>query len=240
MTRLTVTMSSGFVSAGGEEIKPRDGLSEYNEDAWERARQKIEELKKPKPDAPGTQEGGKSLYEHLQAQKAAKQEAFEEATKLRNQFRPLDDGEVAFLELVKSRENAKVRAEREETQEELARFRREREAAEEKVRELEATQESSPGGENANAETWTATKKRRRIREDENVPTIKVLRTSTDSQAKPPAGISSKSSDGATANVNEASTHLPSDSKNTTTESQQQKTVVKAPILVSYGSDSDD
>lgn len=62
-------MSSNFVSAGGEESKPREGLSAYNEDAWTKARQKIEELKKPKSDAPGTQEGGKSLYEHLQAQK---------------------------------------------------------------------------------------------------------------------------------------------------------------------------
>jgi len=33
------------------------------------AKKQVEESKKPKVDISGTQEGGKSLYEHLQAQK---------------------------------------------------------------------------------------------------------------------------------------------------------------------------
>lgn len=233
-------MSSGFVSAGGEEIKPRDGLSEYDKDAWEKARQKIEELKKPQPDAPGTQEGGKSLYEHLQAQKAAKQEAFEEATKLRNQFRPLDDSEVAFLESVKSKEEAKVRAERQETHEQLAAFRREREAAEEEARELEAAQEALRGGKETPNETWTATKKRRRAKDDEKIAASKSLKTSTAAEESLSAATPGKAPDPATEKTIEppavpvkkpAGTHEPP---------AAQKAETKASVLVSYDSDSED
>lgn len=233
-------MSSGFVSAGGEEIKPRDGLSEYDKDAWEKARQKIEELKKPQPDAPGTQEGGKSLYEHLQAQKAAKQEAFEEATKLRNQFRPLDDSEVAFLESVKSKEEAKARAERQETQEQLAAFRREREAAEEEARELEAAQEALRGGKETPSATWTATKKRRRAKDDEKIAASKSLKTSTTAGELPSAVGSDKVAETASEKTIEQPALSVDESTATHEPPAAQKAETKAPVLVSYGSDSDD
>lgn len=180
-------MSSGFVSAGGEEIKPREGLSEYDNDAWAKARQKIEEIKKPKPDAPGTQEGGKSLYEHLQAQKAAKQEAFEEATKVRNQFRPLDDSEVAFLESIKQKQKVEAINVRKETEEQLAAFRREREEAEEKARELEASQSAREGSGEVTSEKWTTTKKRRRAKDDDKSGMSKSLKSSASTgEAHPP------------------------------------------------------
>lgn len=180
-------MSSGFVSAGGEEIKPREGLSEYDNDAWAKARQKIEEIKKPKPDAPGTQEGGKSLYEHLQAQKAAKQEAFEEATKVRNQFRPLDDSEVAFLESIKQKQKVEAINVRKETEEQLATFRREREEAEEKARELEASHSAREGSGEVTSETWTTTKKRRRAKDDDKLGVSKSLKSSASTgEERPP------------------------------------------------------
>lgn len=64
-------MASKFVSAGGAEIKAPEGLSSATDDAWAKARQQVEENKKPKQEAPapGTQEGGISLYEHLQNQR---------------------------------------------------------------------------------------------------------------------------------------------------------------------------
>lgn len=64
-------MASRFVSAGGDEVKPPEGLSQASDDAWSKARKQVEESKKSKDEGPalGTQEGGKSLYEHLQAQK---------------------------------------------------------------------------------------------------------------------------------------------------------------------------
>ncbi|KAL1893582.1 hypothetical protein Sste5346_006413 [Sporothrix stenoceras] len=60
----------------------------------------------------GAQE--KSLYDVLQANKAAKQAAFEEAHGLKNQFRALDEDEIEFLEGVEEdarREAARVAAE---------------------------------------------------------------------------------------------------------------------------------
>jgi hypothetical protein len=56
----------------------------------------------------------KSLYDVLQANKAAKQAAFEEAHRLKNQFRALDEDEIEFLEGVEAdarREAARVAAE---------------------------------------------------------------------------------------------------------------------------------
>ncbi|KAK3353335.1 N-terminal domain of NEFA-interacting nuclear protein NIP30-domain-containing protein [Lasiosphaeria hispida] len=61
--------------------------------------------------------GEKSLYEVLQANKAAKQAAFEESSRIRNQFRALDDDEIDFLEGVreqKREEEGRVRRELEE------------------------------------------------------------------------------------------------------------------------------
>lgn len=64
-------MSSRFVSAGGAEVKAPEGLSSTTDDAWAKAREQVEKAKQPAKNepAPGTQEGGKSLYEHLQDQK---------------------------------------------------------------------------------------------------------------------------------------------------------------------------
>ena len=64
-------MSSRFVSAGGAEVKAPEGLSSATDDAWAKAKEQVEKAKQPARNepAPGTQEGGKSLYEHLQDQK---------------------------------------------------------------------------------------------------------------------------------------------------------------------------
>lgn len=57
-------MSSKFVAEGAQ-IQP---LSQADE--WAKAREKIENARKSKTeDKTGTQEGGKSLYEHLQEQR---------------------------------------------------------------------------------------------------------------------------------------------------------------------------
>ena len=66
-------MSSRFVSAGGAEVKAPEGLSSTTDDAWAKAREQVERAKQPAKNepAPGTQEGGKSLFEHLQDQKVS-------------------------------------------------------------------------------------------------------------------------------------------------------------------------
>lgn len=72
-------------------------------------------------DASGS--GERSLYEVLQANKAAKQAAFEEANRLRNQFRALDDDEIDFLDGVRARARAEEERVRRETEERLRAFR---------------------------------------------------------------------------------------------------------------------
>lgn len=64
-------MASRFISAGGAELKAPEGLSTVTDDAWAKAKRQVEESKKPVKEgpAPGTQEGGISLFEHLQNQK---------------------------------------------------------------------------------------------------------------------------------------------------------------------------
>ncbi|KAK4213304.1 N-terminal domain of NEFA-interacting nuclear protein NIP30-domain-containing protein [Rhypophila decipiens] len=77
---------------------------------------------KRKAAAAGAEE--KSLYEVLQANKAAKQAAFEEANKIKNQFRALDDDEIDFLDEVLMRKRAEEQRIRRETEEGLDLFRR--------------------------------------------------------------------------------------------------------------------
>lgn len=68
----------------------------------------------------------RSLYEVLQANKAAKQAAFEEANRIKNQFRALDEDEVAFLAEVRERKREEEERERREVEEGLRAFRRAR------------------------------------------------------------------------------------------------------------------
>lgn len=233
-------MSSGFVSAGGEDNRPREGLSQYDQDAWAAARQKIEELKKPQQQEPGTQEGGKSLYEHLQAQKAAKQEAFEEASKLRNQFRPLDDSEVAFLEGVRSRERAEASSVRKETEEQLAAFRREKEAAEEKARDLEVSRSAVRAGEVVPSEQWVTTKKRRRGKDDDTAVTGKVSKTSAGGEKGQIAVPIDSDSDSPAKTVLEGSKPSKDSPLELPAAAPSQIAARKSAILVAYDSDSDD
>lgn len=60
----------------------------------------------------------------------AKQEAFEEKMKLKNQFRALDEDEVEFLDSIMESTRAQEAAVKKETAEQLELFRRQREEAE--------------------------------------------------------------------------------------------------------------
>ncbi|PVI05948.1 hypothetical protein DM02DRAFT_55410 [Periconia macrospinosa] len=83
-------MSSGFVS-GGTLDAPIERDAE-----WLEAQAAIEAERRRKAEL-ATQNDGKSLFEVLQANKEAKQEAFEEAARLKNQYRALDEDEAGFL-----------------------------------------------------------------------------------------------------------------------------------------------
>ncbi|KAI9041564.1 NEFA-interacting nuclear protein NIP30 [Aspergillus affinis] len=177
-------MSSGFVSAGtDQEPVERD-------DEWLRVQHELEEERKRKADL-GNQDGGKSLYDVLQQNKMAKQEAFEEKIKLKNQFRSLDEDEVDFLDSIMESTRAQEAAVKKETTEQLELFRRQREEAEKALLEDTAA-DVAPVAE---GEDWKipARKRRREKNKELLLPGKKrkstseaIGETSTSGEAKAP------------------------------------------------------
>ncbi|CAI7618297.1 unnamed protein product [Penicillium viridicatum] len=143
-------MSSGFVSSGTNE-QPIE-----RDDEWLRAQQELEEERRRKAEI-GKQDEGKSLFEVLERNKMAKQEAFEEKSRLKNQFRSLDEDEVDFLDSVLESTRAKEAAVKRETAEQLEAFHRQREEAQKAL--LEST---SPEVAPVKADQWTALARKRR------------------------------------------------------------------------------
>lgn len=116
----------------------------------------------------GSGEAEKSLYDVLQANKAAKQAAFEEANKIKNQFRPLDDDEVEFLDGVRERKRAEEQRLRRETEEGLKGFR--------ELQSKMSSGEAVAGDEAAvDGGGWSVGRKRKR-RKDEPEGLIKGLK----------------------------------------------------------------
>ncbi|XP_023297792.2 PSME3-interacting protein [Lucilia cuprina] len=83
-------MSSGFVT----ETEINEARQRRQEE-WEKVRQPDEPLERPEEPY-----DGRSLFERLKEQKMKKDMEYEEAHKLKNLIRGLDDDEVQFLELV--------------------------------------------------------------------------------------------------------------------------------------------
>ena len=116
---------------------------------------------------------------------AAKQEAFEESIRLKNQFRTLDDDEVEFLDSVLESTRAKEEAVKRETVEQLDVFRRQQEEAD---RALLLQHEDGPdeektgkAGSPTTEETqWAVNaRKRKRVKEKEGLKGIKLRKYST-------------------------------------------------------------
>ncbi|EEH08003.1 conserved hypothetical protein [Histoplasma capsulatum G186AR] len=172
-------MSSGFVSGGTiEEPTERD-------DEWLRAQQELEAERRRKVEE-SQQDKGKSLYEILQQNKAAKQEAFEESIKLKNQFRSLDEDEVEFLDSILESTRAQDAALKRETREQLEIFHRQRQEAEKAL--IGTGSGDLNSGEatlTADEEQWTISgRKRRRAKEKDAIPGVKLRKSSS-------AGVSS-------------------------------------------------
>ncbi|KAJ5135819.1 uncharacterized protein N7515_005097 [Penicillium bovifimosum] len=151
-------MSSGFVSAGTNE-QPTE-----RDEEWLRAQQELEEERRRKAEV-GKQNDGKSLFEVLEQNKIAKQEAFEEKSRLRNQFRSLDEDEIEFLDSVLESTRAQEAAVKRETAAQLEAFRRQREEAEKALLDT-ASLDVAP----AKVQTWDiSARKRRRNKERESL-----------------------------------------------------------------------
>lgn len=124
---------------------------------------------------------------------AAKEEAFQESIKLKNQFRNLDEDEVEFLDSVLESTRRKEEEVRRETGEQLDAFRR---LQEEKDKEL---LEGSIVGEDVNGDgksgspvsgegQWAVNaRKRKRAKEKEGLRGVKLRKTSSTSER--PAGL---------------------------------------------------
>ncbi|RKF78736.1 putative nefa-interacting nuclear protein [Golovinomyces cichoracearum] len=179
-------MSSRFVSDNSTSttIKTSDDTPQQRDkksEAWQKIQEEIDAAAARRADEArngNSASNRKSLYEILEANKAIKQEAFEEATRLRNQFRALDKDEIDFLDSVLERtreEEAKVKM---ENLSRVKSFLRQQAEADEKARAAsEISLDSSPfanqKGEGSDAldlnSSWAvplpAKRKRRRVHE---------------------------------------------------------------------------
>ena len=186
----------------------------------------------------------------------AKQEAFEEKARLKNQFRALDEDEVDFLDSVLESTRAQEAAVKKETADQLEVFRKQREEAE-KAMLGPTSSEVTPAEE----EEWTilARKRRRDKGKDLLLPGKKRKASSAEGSAKPDTSKDEKPSQGNGPTPGKT----PAQSTNTTISSgitnptvagnaiqssfTNKQPEVKAPIkpaaaplgLVGYGTDSD-
>ncbi|CAH0001138.1 unnamed protein product [Clonostachys byssicola] len=123
----TIGGSEGEKTASSAESGPQAPSSSGTKNAaqWEAVERELEaERRRREEQRRKAVEGEeKSLYEILQDNKAAKQAAFEEQSKLKNQFRALDDDEIEFLDEVRQKKRKEEEAVKRETEEGLKAFR---------------------------------------------------------------------------------------------------------------------
>ncbi|KAI6758942.1 hypothetical protein HG531_013938 [Fusarium graminearum] len=157
--------SSGEISTetkGAEPNAPQQPLhSSTKLKEWEVVQEQLEAERKRREEQRiklATGEGEKSLYDVLQANKAAKQAEFEEQSKLRNQFRALDDDEIEFLDEVRAKKRAEEERVKQETEEGLKAFRE---------RQKGDTVQDGPADAQEGGETWEIGRKRKRNKEKE-------------------------------------------------------------------------
>lgn len=188
-------MTSRFVSGGtitgdghNEPQQPASASPPTTQDAqwdkdaykknaeWEAVQKDLEAERRRREEARRAQvEGGaggeRSLYEILQANKAAKQAAFEEQNRIRNQFRALDDDEIEFLDGVRDERRVEEERVKRETEERLASFRQAQKAAGTSSTAAEDAGEN--GGEEEEPVAWRGpAKKKKRKRSDKEVKSI--------------------------------------------------------------------
>ncbi|OIW31652.1 hypothetical protein CONLIGDRAFT_697879 [Coniochaeta ligniaria NRRL 30616] len=240
-------MASRFVSAGaidpttGEaaaaERTTDDGQQKKPNDEWLAVEKELaaERRRREEQRAAAAGTGERSLFEVLQANKGmfvmsqAKQAAFEEANKIKNQFRALDDDEIDFLDEVKAKQRAEEERLRRETEEGLEAFR----AAQR--RGGERTGEGDGEDEADETEEWAApVGGRKRKRAGKSVGIVK-RRTTSEGELK------SKSAAEKTESKPE-----PARTEEKKVEGETRVAAETAPVakpkmgLVSYDSDDDD
>lgn len=112
---------------------------------------------------------------------AAKQAAFEEANKIKNQFRALDEDEIDFLDEVKARQRAEEERVRREMEEGVRAFRERQRGRGEKIAEDGAGGEEE--GDEAGVE-WAASTGRKRKHKGKEGRLLVKRRTVSESEGK--------------------------------------------------------
>ncbi|CAJ2512599.1 Uu.00g007180.m01.CDS01 [Anthostomella pinea] len=254
-------VSSGTIAGDGEAAEAPPAVpplkaqtAQWDKEApkknteWEAVQKELEAQRQQREQArKANVEGGgeQSLHDILQANKAAKQAAFEEQNRIRNQFRALDDDEVDYLDSIKDARKMEEDRVKRETEERLASFRK-----------AQKTPAGGGGGTNDDGAavdeadetvvTWAAAgRKRKREREAKGV--VKgVKRRASDGGKEAKAGVA--------ADVQEkpsTATAPPNVSEAKSSELHEPTALASAPApataqakpklgLVDYGSDEDD
>lgn len=179
---------------------------------------------------------------------AAKQEAFEESIRLKNQFRSLDNDEIEFLDSVLESTRTKEAEIRKETTEQLDLFRRQQEEADKALLAEAADGDGSNGVVGAGSveeEQWVVNgKKRRRGKEKQVLKGVKLRKTSSagDSRATQPDKLVTPASSRAQI-ANEDAKVVPRDRGVKETKSTTTKSITGAeganPAAISVQSSSD-
>ncbi|PVH72944.1 hypothetical protein DL98DRAFT_469841 [Cadophora sp. DSE1049] len=231
-------MSSGFIS-GGTTDAPLE-----RSDEWLAAQKEIEANALRRAEQ-ARQTDGKSFGAFNDI--AAKQEAFEEANRLKNQFRGVDEDEAEWLDSVLESTRAEEDRVKKETAEGLAVFRQQQEEADKKARTGSNAGATEEGSSIAEEDSWVAGgRKRKRTKEKEGLKGVKIRRASTsiESEKKPveanPQSPNEKSKSQKPQAQDKANQKSP-DSKGAVSESKKSPDPPRATSgLVNYGSDEDD
>ncbi|KAF8598634.1 hypothetical protein BDV93DRAFT_450757 [Ceratobasidium sp. AG-I] len=99
-----------------------DSAKEQREADWKAAYARLGQEPPPRP-TEDPEYDGRSLYEVITQHQTAKQEEWEEKTKLSNQFRALEEDEIHFLDSIVDEKITKENKRKREENEELKNFR---------------------------------------------------------------------------------------------------------------------
>ncbi|CAK7199189.1 hypothetical protein SEUCBS139899_001862 [Sporothrix eucalyptigena] len=127
----------------------------------------------------------KSLYDVLQANKAAKQAAFEEQNKFKNQFRALDEDEIEFLDGIEADARAAEARVKAETAAGLDAFRAAQGKREAKGDGEDGTKDDDETAELVGDTAWAVGRKRKRKTDNKTAfPNVKRKGSSTEQEEK--------------------------------------------------------
>ncbi|KAI0307765.1 N-terminal domain of NEFA-interacting nuclear protein NIP30-domain-containing protein [Multifurca ochricompacta] len=115
------SISSGVVGSRFVSQSDIEAARTRREEQWKAAYARLGQEPPPPPQEDAYD--GRSLAEKLAANRAAKQEEWEEKTKLANQFRALEEDEIMFLDSVRERQEIEERERKVRDGEELKSFR---------------------------------------------------------------------------------------------------------------------